>query len=116
MRGRVIAHGRLTNVSVDGGIDPVAYANRLFRDNLMGPHTLNRRIASSHVGDDCILVARVKPTLIAHLPAGVGVERRVIKNDFARFAGLEFVRALSVMNDRQYFAPVRASLSIAFED
>ncbi len=116
MRRRVITHGRLANVSVHHRIDLVAYMNRLLRRHLMRPHSLNRRIASGDIGDDGVVVVRVKPSLIANLPAGFGVERRVIEHHFAGFAGLEFLRALPVANDGENLAAVRASLTIAFED
>ena len=34
---------------------------------------------------------------------------------FALFAGLEFLRALAVVDDGQHFAVVGASLAVAFE-
>ena len=116
MRSRVIAHGRLANVGIHDGIDFVAHANRLLRDNLMRPHSLNRRIASRHLSDDGVVIVRIKPSLVANLPAGVGIERRVVKNDLAGFSSLEFPHALAVVNDGQHFATVRARLPIAFED
>jgi hypothetical protein len=115
MRGRVIPHGRLANVNVDDGIDFVADSQTTvgapflartlrekwgFDDNLMRPHSLNRRIASSYVGNDGIVIVRVKPSLVAYLPAGFGIERRVIKNDLARFASLEFPRSSEIFDDR----------------
>src|ERR1700688_43569 len=112
----VIAHGGLSNLSVDDSIELFAHADWLLRHNLMRPHTLNRRITSRHLGDDGVVIVRVEPSLVANLPAGLGIERSVVENDFAGIAGLEFSRTLSVVNDCQHFATVGASLPIAFED
>src|ERR1700722_5584957 len=115
MRGRVIAHGRLANVAVDDGIDLVAHTEGFLGHNLMGAHTLNRRVATSDVGDDGIVIVRVKPSAVANLPAGFGIERRVIENDFALLARLEFLHALTVLDDGENLAAIGASLTVAFE-
>ena len=81
MRGRVVAHGGLANVGVDHRIDFVAYTNRLLGDDLMRPHSLNRGVAALHFGDDGVVIVGVEPSPVADLPAGFGVERRVIEND-----------------------------------
>ncbi len=101
MRGRVVAHGGEANFGVDHSIDFVAHANRLFGDDLMRAHALNRRVAALHFGDDGVVIVGVKPSPVANLPAGFGVERRVVEDDFAFFARLEFLRALAVVNDGQ---------------
>jgi len=44
MRSRVIPHGRLTHVGIHNGVDFVSDAQRLLSNNLIAPHTLNRRI------------------------------------------------------------------------
>ena len=116
MRSRVIAHSRLPNVSIHDSIDSVANAQRLFSNNLMRPHPLNRRIASRNVGDNGVVIVRIEPSPVTNLPAGFRIERRVIENDFAGFASLEFPRALPIVNDSQHLAAVRASLSIPFKD
>src|ERR1017187_1254063 len=116
MRRRMIAHGRLANVSIDDSIDLIADAQRLFSNNLMRPHPLNRRVASRHIGNDGVVIVRIKPSLVANLPTGLSIERRVIKNDLAGFASLQFLHALPVANDRQHFTTVGASLPIPFED
>jgi len=51
-----------------------------------------------------------------NLTAGFGVERRVIKNDLASVTGLDFLRALPVVDDGQNFTAVGASLPIPFEE
>ena len=101
--------------SVHNGVDFLANANRLFRHDLMRSHALNRRVASRHFGDDGIVIVGVKPSLVANLPTGFGIERRVIENDFACSPRLEFLRALPVFDDGQHFAVVGASLPIAFK-
>src|SRR5579863_1954587 len=82
----------------------------------MRPHALNRRVASGYFGDNGVVVARIKPSLVANLPTGVGIKRRVIENHFARLASLKFPHALPVMDYSQHLAPVGASLTIAFEN
>src|SRR5450631_4229529 len=81
----------------------------------MRPHALYRVVAPSHFGDDRVVIVGVKPSAIADLASGFGVERRVIENYFALVAGLEFLRALTAFDDGEYFAILRARLTIAFE-
>src|SRR5579863_5282813 len=81
----------------------------------MRSYPLNRRIASLHLGDNGVVVVRIKPSPISDLPAGLSVERRVIENDLALFASLEFLHALPVANDRQHFAPIRPRLPVALK-
>ena len=99
MRSSVVAHGGFSSVGIHHRIHSVADADRLFRDDLMRPHALNRRIASSYFCDDGIVVVRVEPSLIAKLAARVGVERSEVEDDLAGFSGFEFARTLTVMND-----------------
>src|ERR1700733_11397121 len=99
MRSRMIAHGRFANAGVDHGIDLIAYANPLFGSDLMRAHALNRRIASLHFGDDGVVIVGVKPSLVSNLPAGVGVERRVIEDDLAFFSRRKLLHTLSVVNN-----------------
>src|ERR1700691_4170434 len=116
MRGGVIPHGRLPNVSIYHGIDFVTNAQRLFGNQLMRPDALNRRIASRHIGNNSIVIVRVKPSPVTNLSARFRIKRRVVKDDLGGLARLEFPRPLPVMDDSQYFAPVRTSLTIALED
>ena len=81
----------------------------------MSAHALDRVVASLHVGDDGVVVVAVEPSAVADLAAGFGVERRVIEDDLAFVSGLEFLRALAVVDDGQHFAAVGASLAVAFE-
>ncbi len=81
----------------------------------MRPHTLDRVVAAFHFGDDSVVIVAVEPSPVAHLSAGFGVERRVVEDDLAFFAGLEFLRALAVVDDGEHFAAVGASLAVAFE-
>jgi hypothetical protein len=69
----------------------------VFGDDLMRPHALHRVVASLHFGDDGVVIVGVKPSAIADLSAGFGVERSVIEDDLAFFSGLEFLRALPVV-------------------
>src|SRR5580704_12633624 len=132
MRSRVIAHGRLPNLSIHHRInlipnpDPrstrgTPFLARILREkwglhhHLMRPHSLYRRITSSNVGYDSIVIVRIKPSPVANLPARLGIKRRVIKDDLTGFSSLKFLRPLPVMNDGQHFAAVRASLPITFK-
>src|ERR1039457_2875074 len=81
----------------------------------MRAHPLHRVVAPSHFGDNGIVIVGVKPSAIADLPAGFGVEGRVIKNDLTGVPGFEFLRALTALDDSQHFAIVGARLAIAFE-
>ena len=101
----------------------------------MRPDTLNRRIASCYLSEDTrrALISEIwnprlrigcregtpglhKPSAIPNLTAGFGIERRVVEDEFTGVAGLEFRRALPVVNDGQHFGAVRASLPITLED
>ena len=81
----------------------------------MRAHALNGVVASGHFGDDGVVIVGVEPSAIADLSAGFGVEGRVIEDDLAGVAGLEFLRTLAAFDDGEHFAVVGASLAIAFE-
>ena len=81
----------------------------------MRAYALDRVIAAFHVGDDGVVIVAVEPSAVADLAAGFGVERRVVEDDFAFFAGLEFLRALAVVDDGENLAAVGAGLAVAFE-
>ncbi len=83
--------------------------------DLMRAHALYRVIASGHLGNDGVVIVGVEPSAVANLPAGFGVEGRVIENDLAGVSGLEFLRALIAFDDGKNFAVIGASLAIAFE-
>src|SRR6267143_5724384 len=104
MRSRVIAHGGLSNLSIDHGVDSVTHPDRLFNDDLMRADPLNRGIAAFHFGNDGVVIVRVKPSAIADLSAGFSVERSVIEYDLAFIAGLEFLCALAIADDGQHLA------------
>src|ERR1700724_2102851 len=115
MCSRVIAHGGLSNLSIDYGVDFVPHADRLFGDDLMRADPLNGGIAAFHFGDDGVVIVRVEPSPIADLSAGFSVERGVIEDDLPFIAGLELLCALAFVDDGQHFTGVGASLAIAFE-
>jgi hypothetical protein len=81
----------------------------------MGPHTLDRGITPLHFGDDRIVIVAHEPSPVANLPAGFGIEGSVVENDFALIPGMEFLRALPLVNDGENFAAFRTGLAIAFE-
>src|SRR5208282_3141264 len=115
MRSRVIAHCGLARFRVDDGIDFIAGVEWGFHDNLMRAHSLYRVIASSHFGNDSVVVVGVKPSAIANLPTGFGVEGSVIENDLAGVAGLEFLHALAAFDDGKHFAVIGARLAVTLE-
>ena len=125
MRGGVVAHGGLADFGVDHGVhfisDPqgappnAVFGGWGFHDHLMRAHSLDRVVASFHLGDDGVVIVAVEPSPVADLAAGFGVERRVIEDDFAFFARLEFLRALTVADDGENLAAVGASLAVALE-
>src|SRR5258708_20355715 len=104
MRRCVIAHGGLANVSIDDGIDLVAHANRLFSDDLLRPHTLNGGIGSRGFGDDSIVIVRVKPSPVANLAAGLGVEGCPIEDYFAHLSWLKLSDLDTVSQDGKHFS------------
>ena len=94
----------------------VADTNRLLRDDLVRAHALHGVVAARDLGDDGVVIVGVEPSAIADLAAGLGIEGRVIENDLAFFAGLEFLRALPALDDGKHLATVGAGLPVAFED
>jgi hypothetical protein len=81
----------------------------------MRPHPLDRVVAALDLRNDGVVIVAVKPPAIANLPAGFGVKRCVIKNNFAFLASLEFLRALAVVDDGENLAAVGTGLAVAFE-
>src|ERR1700722_12356771 len=115
MRSRVIPHSRLANRRIHHGIHFLPNTNGLFSDDLMRPHPLHRVVASGNLGDDGVVIVRVEPSSIPYLPARLRIERSVIKNHLARFAGLKFLRTLSALDNSEHFAVFRASLPVPLE-
>src|SRR5690349_16149731 len=116
MRAGVIAHGGFADGGIDHGVHFVADMNRLLGVDLVCAHALYRVISARYLGDDRIVIVGVEPATIADLASGLGVERRVIENDFAFVAGLEFFRALAVFEEGEDLRAFGASLSVALED
>ena len=82
----------------------------------MGAHALNRVVASSHLGDDGVVIVGVEPSAVADLAAGFGVEGRVVEDDLALLTGLEFLRALAVLDEWRALRNCRSeSVPIAFK-
>ena len=61
------------------------------------------------------MIVAVEPSTIAHLPAGLGIERCVVENDFTFLARSELLGALAFADDGQHFAVLGASLTIALK-
>src|SRR5579859_3239261 len=112
----VVAHGLHANFGVDHGVNFLANMNRLPGDDFVGAHALYWGIASLDFGHDGVVLVVIKPSGVAHLAAGIGIKRRMIENNFALFARLQFFYALPITNDSQYLAVARFGLAVAFED
>ena len=65
--------------------------NGLLRDDAMRADSLHGISDAFDISDQRVVVFGVEPADVADLSAGVGVERRVVEDDFAAFAGLEFL-------------------------
>ena len=81
----------------------------------MCPYSLHGVVATFDFGNHSVVIVAVEPSAIANLSAGFRIKRRVIEDDFAFLAGLEFLRALTLADDGEDFAAVGASLAIALE-
>src|SRR5258708_27140372 len=117
----------MANLGVDHGIDfgadtegdpsfRVFCGGWGFHDDLMCPHSLDRGITSLDLGDDGVVVVRVKPSAVANLATRFGVERRMVEDDFAFVAGRELLHAPAVVDYCQDFAVVGTSLAVAFKN
>jgi hypothetical protein len=116
--GGVIAHGGLADVGVNHGIHLLAnpegappntvFVGWGFHEHLVCPYSLHGVVATSDFGNHSVVIVAVEPPTIANLSAGFRVEGRVIKDDFAFLAGLEFLRALALADDGEDFAAIRA--------
>src|SRR5580700_8183820 len=115
MRCRVIAHRRFANRGIDHSVDFLTNTNRLLGNHLMRAHALYRVVASRHISNDSIVIVGVEPSTITHLPTRFSIKRSVIKNGLAFFASLEFLHALSALNNGEDFAVIGARLSIPFK-
>src|SRR6266481_5026409 len=99
MRGRVVAHGGLANFGVDDRVYFHSDMNWLAGFDLMCAYALHRRVAAVDVSDNGVVLIVVEHAHITDLPAGIGVERRVIEHNFAFFARAKLADASAVMND-----------------
>ena len=77
-------------------------------------HTLDRVVASLHFRDDTVQFVAVQHTAVADLPSGFGVERRVVEDDFALLAFLQFVRALASPGLRGRLKAMDSEIEIEF--
>src|SRR5882724_2843380 len=122
----VVAHSGLPDLRVDDGIDflpdpkgappfRVFCGGWGFHHDLMRTNSLDRVIAGFHVGDDGVVIVAVEPSAIADLSSGFGIEWSVVEDDLTFFSWLEFLRALTVVDDGENFAAVGAGLAVALE-
>ena len=93
VRAGMVAHGRAADFVVDHGVNFVADVNRLLGDNAMRAHALHRIGRAFDLGHEGVVIFAVEPAHVADLPAGIGVERRLIEHDVAALAGLQLVNA-----------------------
>src|SRR5258708_17993080 len=115
MGSGVIAHSGLTDFGVDHSIDFLAHANRLLRRDLVCAYSLDRVVAAFHFGDDGIVIVAVEPSAVDDLSSGFGVEGSVVEDDLAFISWLEFLCALTFVDDGENFTPIGTSLAVAFE-
>src|SRR5579872_2359081 len=111
----MIAHRGFAHVGVDYGIYSLPHANYLLGYNLMRSDALNRRIAALHFRYDRVVIVAVQRSFITDLAARFGIKRGVVENDFAFLSGLQFLRALTVVDDGKHFAILRPRLEITFK-
>src|SRR4029077_18945052 len=116
----------LPDLRVDDGIDflpdpkggppfPVLCRGGGVHHDLMRRNSLDRVIAGFHVGDDGVVIVAVDPSAVADLSSGFGIERSVVEDDLTFFSWLEFLRALTVVDDGENFAALGAGLAVALE-
>src|SRR5215831_16613704 len=115
MRRSVVAHGGFAHLGVHHGVDFVAHANRSLGEHLMGPHALDRVVASFYLCDYSVVIAGVERSTIPDLSTGLSIERSMVENDLACFTCFEFMCALPVVDDGQDFAVFGARLPISFK-
>ncbi len=78
---------------VDHGVHLVADVDGLLGHDAMRAHALHGIGDAFDLGDQRVVIVGVEPADIAHLPASLGVERSVVEDDLAAFAGLQLLRA-----------------------
>ncbi len=81
----------------------------------MREDALHRLGAAAHFGHDGLVVARIEPAHIAHLPAGVGVEAGGVEHDLALFAGLQASDADAILHQREDARAIDAQRGVADE-
>ena len=69
----------------------------------MREDSLDRLGRAADLGDDGVVVVRIKPADVANLSAGVGVEGGLVEDDFNFFAGLGFLNSDAIFNDGEDF-------------
>ena len=58
-------------------------------DNAMRKDSLHRLSAPLHLCNGGLMISRVQPADIAHLPTRIGIEAGRIEHDLARLTGLQ---------------------------
>ena len=79
----------------DLGAQFVAHVDRRRGDDAMHGQAGHRRIGRLHVGD-FLAVQREQAAAVAHLAAGLGVERRAVEDQFGLDSGADFVAQFAV--------------------
>ncbi len=82
----------------------------------MRANTLHRLHATQNIGHHDVVVVGIEPAGIAHLAAGIGIERGVVEHDLDALAGICLGHADAILDDGEHFAMLRGELAIAFED
>ena len=115
MRPRVIAPNRVPSLAIHDRVHAVAQRQRLFQHRLVRAHALHRQHAPFNLRNSRIPIRRGKPPSIAHLPARVSVEARMIEHDFNRIARPSRRHAHSILHNGYNFAVCGAQLAIALK-
>ena len=91
VRAAVIAHDVGATLSVSDNGDAVAYVEGFFGGDAMSYEAGHGIEGAAYVGDPLRAGLVVEAADVSHLSAGFGVDGGAVKDDFAAFAGFEFV-------------------------
>ena len=120
VRRRVIAPRRVALLNIDFSSDIVANLQSSFLDfNLVNDQTLSRRISIEHrrneVRTACGSGRAPNAANIPDLTAGLGVERRLIENDFAFIAFIQIRNFFIAADHGQHFRIIDSSGFVTLE-
>ena len=88
VRRGVIPPRRIPPLGIDHGGDHVSHPKSLARHGLVDDQSAHRMIRVQNVRNFVVRPRRNEMARIAHLPARLGIERRVVENNFHFASGL----------------------------